>query len=293
MDAVAEESWMLETAPGVALRVERFGAPGDPVVILISGAGAPAAFWPTAVCRDLASDGLQIVRFDHRDTGASTHLDHPYPIETLLCDVWRVVAEIGAVETHLVGHSMGGYLVAMALADDRRSQIASGIAISAGPASDPERYAELGMTRASEATWSRLMENTPGGAFEADLQGWLAIWRFLNASRPFSAGLATAYTRALYTGDPRNAQVAVNHVHAMTTLPRDLPERLAGIQAPLLVVHGGEDPLAPPDNGAALNRLTPGSRLHMLDRAGHMFFSEQTWAELAALITEAVRRERP
>jgi len=46
--------------------------------------------------------------------------------------------------------------------------------------------------------------------------------------------------------------------------------RLGAITAPTLVVHGTDDPLVPPANGAALARAIPGARLVELPGCGHL-----------------------
>ena len=276
---------MAEPEAGIVLKVQEFGDSGHPLILLVSGAGAPAAFWPTNFCQSIASKGYRVLRFDHRDTGASTHLDRPYGIDVLLSDVLYLVAETDTAEACVVGHSMGAYLAAMALASEHSTAIKSGVAISAGPTVDSERYAEFNMSSVTPHTWERLMRNTPRGNYDQDLDGWLASWRFLNGKRVFDSELATAYTRELYRGDPRNAQVAENHIHAISTLTNDLPERLARMASPLMVIHGTEDPLVPYDNGLALARVSRNASFHALDGAGHMFFDPAVWAELECLVT--------
>lgn len=59
---------------GVRLATESYGRPGDPAVVLVMGATASMLGWPAAFCTGLAARGLQVIRFDHRDTGASTTL---------------------------------------------------------------------------------------------------------------------------------------------------------------------------------------------------------------------------
>ena len=108
------------------------------------------------------------------------------------------------------------------------------------------------------------------------LPGWMASWRFLHGREPLDDEMATAYTQSLYTGDPRNAQVAVNHVHAMTTVPTTLVADLANTHVPLLVMHGSDDVLVPADNGRKTAALA-GGRLAELAGAGHMFFNDAIW----------------
>ena len=285
-DAVDRSAWTLSVGSRAELRIEQFGDRADPVILLISGAGAPAAFWPDFFCEALALEGYRVVRFDHRDTGFSTHFDDPYDISTLTGDVESIIDALDANEVHVVGHSMGGYIVSLLASERSRPEVMSATVIAAGPTSDTSRYGEFAMSTPTQETWAALIGNEPTGELQNDLPGWLKSWRILNGLRAFEQDLAEAYTRALYQGDPRNAQVATNHIHAMTTVPNNLPEALGNIDIPFLVVHGSEDVLVPLDNGRALARLVPGSVLHIIQGAGHMYFTHETWSELAAIISD-------
>jgi len=61
--------------PGLELAVERFDGGGEPLV-LIMGFSAQMLLWPDGWCARLADAGFCVVRFDHRDIGLSTRLDH-------------------------------------------------------------------------------------------------------------------------------------------------------------------------------------------------------------------------
>ena len=58
-------------ATGVELCVETFGAPTDPAVLLIMGAGASMDWWEDDFCTRLAAGSRFVIRYDHRDTGRS------------------------------------------------------------------------------------------------------------------------------------------------------------------------------------------------------------------------------
>jgi pimeloyl-ACP methyl ester carboxylesterase len=62
----------------------------------------------------------------------------------------------------------------------------------------------------------------------------------------------------------------------------DLAKWLHRIDVPTLLLWGADDGLVPPEFGEAYQRLIPGSRLVVLDNAGHAPFDEQKEAFLAA-----------
>ena len=267
----------------VELVYDRFGPAGGEPVVLIPGAGAPAEFWPGRFCNELAGNSYCVVRYSHRDTGFSTHFDTPYGIHELLGDLEAFLGEFDHDAAHLVGHSMGGYLAQLAMCEFPE-KLRTATSISAGSAVSDALHAELGTSRPGPETWEKLMQNEPSGNFDADLPGWLESWIFLNGNRPFDEALAIEYTRVLYQGDPRNAEVAVNHVHAMGTVPDSLVRDLRGTSTPLLVLHGTDDPLVPIDNGEATARLAGAGTFCPLDGAGHMFFDNETWDEIAGRV---------
>ncbi len=183
---------MVNVRRDVEINLEFFGAKDGPVVALVAGAGAPARFWPDDFCEALAAAGYRVLRYDHRDTGLSTHFDHPYPLQELRADLEAVLREAGGGPVHLVGHSMGGYLVQV-VACRGDLPVASVTSISAGSVTDPAQFARLDMTGPSEETWSVLMKNQPTGDMKKDLPGWLGSWRFMSGQTAFEEERAVDY----------------------------------------------------------------------------------------------------
>src|SRR3954464_10826763 len=64
---------------GVTLCYETFGDPADTPIVLIMGLATQMIAWHDDFCRELASRGFYVVRFDNRDIGRSTHFDFPPP----------------------------------------------------------------------------------------------------------------------------------------------------------------------------------------------------------------------
>jgi pimeloyl-ACP methyl ester carboxylesterase len=64
----------------IDIAYERRGNPNDPLMLLIMGLGAQLVSWPTGLLDALIERGLQLVRFDNRASGRSTHFhDAPAP----------------------------------------------------------------------------------------------------------------------------------------------------------------------------------------------------------------------
>jgi pimeloyl-ACP methyl ester carboxylesterase len=279
---------IVERGP-IRLWSEGIGAPEQPCALLISGAGAQAAFWPDEFCRLLVDGELFVIRYDHRDIGHSTHTDADYDLFTLLDDSLAILDAHRIDAAHFVGHSMGGYLAALA-AVHRAPRVLSTTMISAGPTVTPAVARDLGLSSVRPEIWPALLENQPTGDVEADLPGWMKSWRLLHGRLPLDEALAADYTRALYIRDARDASVAKRHIAAMATVPPSLANDLTRIAVPGLVIHGTEDPLVPLDHGEVLARLIPGCQLRLIAGAGHMFFHRDLWAQLAVHILLHVQR---
>src|SRR6185369_15700161 len=105
---------------------ETFGDPSDPAALLVMGLGTQMIAWPDELCEDIAATGRYVVRFDNRDVGLSTHLDHlpapapgrvllrrekaPYSIGDMARDTIGLMDALGFDTVDLVGASMGGFI---------------------------------------------------------------------------------------------------------------------------------------------------------------------------------------
>ncbi len=76
--------------------------------------------------------------------------------------------------------------------------------------------------------------------------------------------------------------VQVIMAQAAACAQHDTHDRLPGVSAPTLVIHGSADEMIPVDNGRLIASLIPDARLEMFDGVGHLFFWEEpaTSAEL-------------
>ncbi len=61
---------------GIEIGYETLGDPGDEPLLLVMGLGAQLIAWPIELCEALVDRGFFVIRYDNRDTGLSTQLEH-------------------------------------------------------------------------------------------------------------------------------------------------------------------------------------------------------------------------
>jgi pimeloyl-ACP methyl ester carboxylesterase len=251
---------------GVKIYWEEHGA-GDPL-LLIMGLGATLEWWNRLV--PLLSTRYRTIVYDNRGVGRSDIPPGPYPIPLMAGDAAAVLDAAGIESAHVFGASMGG-MIAQELALSHPSRVRSLIlgctacgGSQAVPASKPVRDA-LGarstMTR-EEAMWV------------------MAPYIFDEATprERVAEDIAVRLT-AKVTNDGYFAQLGGIRVWGGTY------DRLGGLKMPTLVIHGETDQLVPAENGRIIAGAIPGSRLVMIPRASHIFFTDQFEATSGALLS--------
>lgn len=280
-------------ANGVDLCVETFGDPADPALLLI---GNTMLTWDDALCAQLAAGSRHVVRYDLRDTGGSTTVDpdHPqYTLRDLVADAAGLLDELGVPRAHVVGYGVGGW-IAQLVALDHPDRVASLTLVATRPTAPgpndpdlPEHSAELmaHLMEAPEPDWS-----DRAAVVDYMVEGGRAF----AGSHPFDetevreqAGRVHDRAVALAPAgmNPRTVQLANQIASTFAALDSGdrWRERLGGITAPTLVVHGEEDPFFPIGNGSALANEIPGAELMVLPRTGQEL-PLRVWEEFAAAV---------
>ncbi len=255
-------------ANGVDLGIESFGA-GDAPLVLLAG-GTTMHSWPDALCEALARGGRHVVRYDLRDSGASTTVDPEAPAYTLrdlAADAAALARELDDRPAHLAGIGVGGMVAQVAALDHPDAFAALTLAgtrpVAPGPPDDdlPDHDA---------ATMSRL--------FALPMPDWsdrTAVAEFAGAGAeilgddPAAARAAAARVWDRTPGTEPAVQMAnqLGMVFARLDCKPRWRERLPTLAIPALVVHGRRDPFFPVGNGEALAREIPGARLLVLEQA--------------------------
>ncbi|MFI5931823.1 alpha/beta fold hydrolase [Actinoplanes sp. NPDC051494] len=271
---------------------ERAGDPGLPAVLLIAGSAAQGVSWPDALVGRLVGRGVQVIRFDHRDTGRSSVVDfdaHPYTIGDMARDCLAVLDGYGLDSAHVAGASLGGML-AQWLAVHAPDRVRSLTVMSSSP-----------MGHDPGPVWARARAGEPADpddlpppspAFLAHLAAGLppsvesdvALFRVFNGPvRPFDEPAARAMLE-LALSRATDPAAAANHSRAVWLPDPGLHAPLSSITAPASIVHGDQDPIYPLGHGAALAAAVPGADLRVVPGMGHVMTSPGLPEEVADLI---------
>lgn len=293
-------------ADGITLEYESIGRPEDPAILLVMGLGVQLVLWPDAFCAMLAAKGFRVVRFDNRDIGLSTHLDHlgvpdigrqavryflrlplkaPYYIDDMARDTEGLLDALGIARAHVVGASMGG-MIAQNLAARAPARVASLVSLMSTTGA---RRLPSPRARALRAL---LLPPPPAGDIEAATRRLMQLLRIIG-SRTYPAN--EEYLRSVCERHVRRSYYPPGAARQLLAIAAsgDRTEVVRRIRVPTLVLHGDEDPLLLPACGEATARAVRegGGEATMatLRGMGHDFPVE-LMPELAERVAEHCRR---
>ena len=269
---------------GARICTEAFGDPAHPPVLLIAGAASSMDWWEDAFCARLAAQRRHVVRYDLRDTGRSSTCAAGAPDYTgfdLVRDAAGVLGALGLPRAHVVGISMGGSLaLRLALAFPARVASLTLISTSPGGPSSPDLPPMSPRLRAVFDQPAPLPDT-------ADREA--VIHTIVDSTKPF-AGRCTASDAALRAVVARCVERTIDIAASLSNHwilddgDAPLRPRLGSIGVPALVIHGTDDPLFPPEHGAALAREIPGATLLLLDGVGHETPPAPVWDQVIAAL---------
>ncbi|TLF76533.1 alpha/beta fold hydrolase [Nocardia cyriacigeorgica] len=254
---------------GVDLGIESFGRDSDPLVLLVGG--TTMLSWPDPLCERLASGGRRVVRYDLRDSGASTTLDpeNPaYDLRDLVADAVALVEALGAGTAHLGGVGVGGMVAQVAALDHPDVFTALTLvgtrAVAPGPVDEdlPDHdHAVLGALFARpQPDWTDREAVAAFAASAAEVLG--------DDPEQARATAARIWDRTPSSDPVVHQANQLGMVFSRIDCAPRWRERLGELDVPTLVVHGRADPFFPVGNGEALAAEIPGARLLVLDDMG-------------------------
>jgi 3-oxoadipate enol-lactonase len=244
---------------GTELNYERAGT-GEPL-LLIQGMSANHKAWGQAFSSQLERD-FEVIAFDNRGMGLSSPVTEAFSIAEMAADAAGLLDALEIESAHVLGISMGG-MIAQELALAHPGKLRSltiGCSYCGGEGSqlmDPADFQGLVEAMGSgdqDRVFRAMYELNLSPGFRAE-EGRYADFTAMAAALP-----APRETIAL------QVQAIVSH---------DTHDRLPGITAPTLVIHGTVDRVLGYPNGPLIAGLIPGARLETYEDVGHMFWWEQ------------------
>ena len=239
-------------------------APARGTVFLVHGLrGETAVLLPLA--QELSARGWRVICLDLPGHGLSA----PPPEGFGIGDAARIVAEAAGKlplgpRPAAVGHSMGGWVVALAALEEPGLFGEVVLVSAAGLLVPPPSYPLLLPDNAADAKAS-----LPLLLYEPPWVPRPILW--IAARRPMETSLALM--RSAASGDYL------------------LDGLLSGMNPPSLVIWGAEDRLLPPDSGRRMAAELPGGRFREIPEAGHMVVWEKP-VEVAVEISAFLMEQR-
>lgn len=234
---------------------------GEPLIISHGGESHKGQYAPLA---PLLAPGIRAISYDQRDIADTFSVANPYTMADIADDVVRLMDALGFDKAHIAGFSFGG-LVSLNVAVHHPDRVQT---LIAGTSPDnrrpPSEFLKtiftLDTAERSEAMIKAVL--TEKGQADPEM------------SATIRGVVSGGYTRP---GSHRHAAIATH----------DVGDKLGNITAPTLLIYGTDDPLASPDDGAALAADIPDARLAVIEGARHGVYWEFK-EETARLINEFV-----
>lgn len=267
-------------ANGINIEYDEFGDRNGRPLLLIMGLGAQMILWHEEFCAQLAARGHRVIRFDNRDVGKSSTLDHlgvpnvmlamaaalarrpveaPYLLSDMATDAVGLLDALGIDTAHVVGASMGGMIAqAVAIKFPARVRSLSSIMSSTGNPNLPPAKPEA---------MSVLLTPPPTGR-EGSIERAVSVFRIIG-SPGFPYDEADVRQRAALSYDRGfNPNGVVRQIAAILA-SGSRNEALKAVRVPTLVIHGKDDPLVPVEAAHDTAAAVPGAELMIIEGMGH------------------------
>lgn len=260
------------------VRVVEDGKAGAPALLLLSNAAVPVTIWDPVV-PSLASVH-RVIRIDLAGHRRSASLAGGYDIPAQARRVAAALDRLGVSRVTVVGHS-SGCMVATALAELRPDTVTALVLIDMGPNLE-----------------AKIPEPLPVRLLLTRFPGPL-LWH-LKTEATIRKSARSGFTQPVAIPD-----AFVEHVQGMAfrdfvtamraplnyLQQRSLPDRLAALGLPLLVIFGAEDRRWRSSSAAAY-RAVPGALLELLPGVGHTPMMEDPQMTGALLLRFAAATAR-
>lgn len=255
---------------GTEIYFEEHGS-GTPL-LCIMGFATDSIGW--AMQTPAFAEKHRTIVFDNRGVGRSAKPAGPYAITKMADETAGLLDHLGIPSANVLGLSMGG-MIAQELALRHPGKVDRLVLAATFPRPDDhQRQVQQNIMDAFGATMSDTgeisvdMSNVNPIMFFQQLLPLVFTPEFINTQL---MQLMQMFSGALQHGFDLNAIMA----QAAAIRDHDTVDRLSGIKAPTLVLHGDADRLIPVENGELLAKHIPGAKLTKIPGGSHGFNFEQ------------------
>jgi pimeloyl-ACP methyl ester carboxylesterase len=266
---------------GLRFEVEDSGETQAPAVLLTMGLGMQLTAWPDTLLQALRDAGYRVIRYDNRDIGLSTHLDHlgvpnmawqvikhrlgwapkpPYSLQDMAHDALGILDALELKQAHLVGVSMGGMISQRlaATAPQRVLSLTSVMSSSGAP----------GLPGPRGDVMRALLKRPRSRSPEDVVAHTLDIFRLIGS--PAYPQDMPAFEQHLMAGARRSYHPEGVARQLMAVAADTGRHSLLGkVSCPTLVMHGTADPLVPMACGQDTAARIAGARFISIEGMGH------------------------
>jgi 3-oxoadipate enol-lactonase len=244
----------------------RVDGPDDGMpVVFANSLGTDFRLWDKVL--PLLPQGLRYIRYDKRGHGLSSCPPGDYAMGKLVTDVEKLMDHLGVKDSVFVGLSIGG-MIAQGLAVKRldlvRAVVLSNTGARIGTKQMWQDRIDAVRKGGIESLADPVMERWFSAAFRETPE--LELWRNMLVRQEDDG----------YAGC--SAAIAGSDFYATT----------ATLRLPALGIAGSDDGSTPPDMVRETVDLIPGSRFHLIRKAGHLPCVEQP-EEYARVLTDFLR----
>lgn len=244
----------------------RIDGPDDGAqVVFVNSLGTDLRLWDPIL--PLLPEGLRILRFDKRGHGLSTCPPAPYSMGQLINDCEALMDLHGFCDVLFVGLSIGG-MIAQGLAVKRLDLMRAMVLSNTG--------AKIG----TKEMWSERIQDVNTGGVESLADAVMDRW----FSKDFHRTPELELWRNMLVRQQGEGYAGCSAAISGT----DFYATTATLRLPTLGIAGSEDGSTPPDLVRETVDLIPGSKFHLIRKAGHLPCVEQP-AEFARVLTDFMR----
>lgn len=255
----------MPTALGDGVRIHYLEQGNGPLVLFLHGVGSGSQHWRAQL--EALGDSFHVAAWDARGYGGSDNPPRPITQRDFAADVNALLDHFGAARAHLCGLSMGGMIAQMVYR------------------AYPRRVRSL-----------ILADTLPGFGSLPNKEAALAERLQAIDSLSLTEGARQRTPMLLRDNpDPRIVELMVEHMATLRPQPYrqawvsmfevDYTDLLPQVRVPSLIICGREDKVTPLAESEKMHRLIPGSRLVILENAGHLTNLEQP-AEFNRVVRE-------